>query len=39
MRSLGLAANYAGAQQLAEIQARDLKLWERPIKVSGYTAE
>ncbi len=39
MRSLGLTANHASAQQLAEIQASDLKRWERPIKASGYTPE
>ncbi len=39
VRDLGLNANYAGAQQLGEIQATDLKRWERPIKASGYKAE
>lgn len=39
IRNLGLTANYASAQQLAEIQASDLKRWERPIKASGYTPE
>ena len=39
IRSLGLTADYAGARQLAETQAGDFKLWERPIKASGYTAE
>ena len=39
IRNLGLVPNYASGPQLAEIQAGDLRRWERPIKASGYTAE
>lgn len=39
IRNLGLVPNHTGPQQLADIQAADLKRWERPIKDSGYKAE
>ena len=38
-REIGLNTNYAGPQQLGEIQAAELRRWERPIKASGYKAE
>lgn len=39
IRDIGLVANYASPQQLAETQAADLKRWELPIKASGHKAE
>jgi tripartite-type tricarboxylate transporter receptor subunit TctC len=39
IRNLGLVPHYASGPQLAEIQAGDLKRWERPIKASGYTPD
>lgn len=39
IRTFGLNANYATGPQLADIQAADLKRWERPIKESGFKAE
>ena len=35
----GLAANHAGAAELAAMQAAHLKRWEAPIKASGFKAE
>ena len=39
IRTLSLNVNFATGPQLADIQAADLKRWERPIKDSGFKAE
>lgn len=36
---LGLTANHAGPEELASMQAADLKRWGAPVKASGFTAD
>ncbi len=39
LSKLGLTANHAGPDELASIQAENLKRWQAPIKASGFTAD